>query len=62
MKVRVSIEYIIEKYSLSYSQINSLTKKGVLRVTGKRENKRLYNLQEIDRKLKDRDLRQNKGE
>ena len=52
MKVRVSTKYIIEKYDLSYSQINSLTKKGILRVTGKRGNKRLYNLQEIDRKLK----------
>lgn len=62
MKVRVSTKYIIEKYGLSYSQINSLTKKGILRVTGKRGNKRLYNLQEIDKKLKDRDLRQNKGE
>ena len=62
MKVRVSTKYIIEKYSLSYSQINSLTKKGILRVAGKRGNKRLYNLQEIDRKLKDKDLRQNKGE
>ncbi len=52
MKVRVSTKYIIEKYDLSYSQINSLTKKGILRVTDKRGNKRLHNLQEIDRKLK----------
>lgn len=56
MKILVSTKEIIKKYQIPYWRINYLTKKGILKIEKKIGNKRLYSLEEIDKKLKNKTL------
>jgi len=49
MQILISTKEIIKKYGISYAQINYLTKKGVFKVIKKAGNKRLYDLEKIEK-------------
>ena len=51
MKILISTKDIIKKYQISYGRINYLTKQGFLREVKRIGNKRLYDLEEVDKKL-----------
>lgn len=50
----VSSKDIIKKHRIPYFIINYYTKKGVFKVVKKEGNKRLYSLEEIETRLKEK--------
>jgi DNA-binding transcriptional MerR regulator len=58
MQIFVSAKDIIKKYGIPYARINYLTRKGALKVVKKIGNKRLYSLEEIDKKIRSFQYRQ----
>jgi len=53
MWILVSSKEIMKKYGISYMRINYLTRKGIFKVVKKVGNKRLYNLEQIDKKIEE---------
>lgn len=56
MRIFISTKDIIKKYNISYGRINYFSRKGILKVIKKEGNKRLYSLEEIEKKLKNKNL------
>ena len=53
-RILISAEDIIKRYHLPYLRINYLTKKSIFKVVKKRGTRRLYNLEEIDKKINEK--------